>query len=215
MPSGVEQVEPQRIRLRDGAELLIRQVGPADKGLIAGGVERLSAKSRYRRFFRPLDRLSQRDLVYLTEIDHHDHEALAAIDPERGELIGVTRYVRSADPTEAEVSVVVRDDWHRRGVATTLLEHLVERARTAGITHFVALVMDENTQALELFDNRVPNHARPRRSASGHLELLIDLPEGGVPGSTLGRVLGTVARTAVVVNPYRVMRSAIRRRRGE
>ena len=75
--------------------------------------------------------------------------------------------------------------------------------------------MDENKEAIELFDHRVPDHARPRRSASGHLELLIDLPERGVPGSTLGRVLGTVARTAVVVNPYRVMRAAIRRWRGE
>ena len=152
MPSGVEQVEPQRIRLRDGAELLIRQVGPADKGLIAGGVERLSAKSRYRRFFRPLDRLSQRDLVYLTEIDHHDHEALAAIDPERGELIGVTRYVRSADPTEAEVSVVVRDDWQRRGLATALLTELTRRARANGVRRYTALVSADNGVVLEALE---------------------------------------------------------------
>ena len=215
MPPGVEQADPERVRLRDGAELLVRPVTPADKELLAAGFQRLSPQSRYRRFFRPLDRLSGRDLAYLTEIDHRDHEALAAIDPETRDLVGVSRYVRSHDPTEAEVSVVVGDDWQRRGVATTLLEHLTERAREAGITHFVALVMDENTQALELFDHRVPDHPKPRRSASGHIELVIDLPERGVPGSALGRVLGTVARTPVVVNPYRVMRAAIRRWRGE
>ena len=92
------------------------------------------------------------------------------IDPQTARLIGVARYVRGAEPQLAEVSVVVGDDWQRRGVATLLLEQLVERARAAGITHFVALVMDDNVDAIGLFEHRVPRHARPRRSASGHLE---------------------------------------------
>jgi RimJ/RimL family protein N-acetyltransferase len=199
-----------------GTRLLIRPVGPEDKPLIADGFERLSARSRYRRFFRPLDSLSDRDLAYLTEIDHHDHEALAALDPETGQLIGVARFVRSDASDEAEVSVVVGDPWQRRGVATALLEHLVERARAEGVAHFVALVMDENVEALKLFEHRVPGNARPRRSKSGHLELLIELPEPGrVRESALGRVLQTVAHGAIVVNPYRVTRDAIRRVRGE
>jgi GNAT superfamily N-acetyltransferase len=209
-------VETQRTRTRNGTELLIRQVRPDDKRLIAEGMERLSPESRYRRFFRPLDRLSERDLVYLTEIDHTDHEALVAIDPESCDLVGVARYVRGAEPELAEVSVAVGDDWQRRGVATALLERLVERARQARITHFVALVLDENVEAIRLFEHRAPGHARPRRSASGHLELLIELPEPGrLPDSTLARILRVVARGAVTVNPYRVTRDAIRRLRGD
>ena len=206
----------QRVRTRDGAELVIRHIQPDDKRLIAEGFERLSPESRYRRFFRPLDRLTERDLAYLTEIDHTDHEALAAIDPESGELVGVARYVRGAEPQLAEVSVVVGDPWQRRGVATALLERLVERARDAQITHFVALVLDENVEAISLFEHRVPGRARPRRSASGHLELLIELPEPGrLRDSTLARVLRVVAHGAVTVNPYRVTRDAIRRLRDD
>ena len=206
----------QRVRTRDGAELVIRPIQPYDKRLIAEGFERLSPESRYRRFFRPLDRLTERDLAYLTEIDHTDHEALAAIDPENGELVGVARYVRGAEPQLAEVSVVVGDPWQRRGVATALLERLVERARDAQITHFVALVLDENVEAISLFEHRVPGRARPRRSASGHLELLIELPEPGrLRDSTLARVLRVVAHGAVTVNPYRVTRDAIRRLRDD
>jgi GNAT superfamily N-acetyltransferase len=209
-------MDAQRVRTGGGAELCIRQVRPDDKRLIAEGIERLSPESRYRRFFRPLDRLSERDLVYLTEIDHTDHEALAAIDPGSGALVGVARYVRGAEPHLAELSVAVGDPWQRRGVATALLERLVERAREAQITHFVALVLDENVEAIKLFEHRVPGHARPRRSASGHLELLIELPEPGrLRDSTLARVLRVVAHGAVTVNPYRVTRDAIRRLRGE
>jgi RimJ/RimL family protein N-acetyltransferase len=205
-------IEAELASLSGGAELLVRQVQPADKGLLAAGFERLSPESRYRRFFAPIQRLSARDLAYLTEIDHHDHEALAAIEPATGELVGVARYVRGAEPHLAEVSVVVGDPWQQRGVATLLLERLVERARAAGVTHFVALVMSENAEALRLFEHRVPGHAKPRRSKSGHLELLIELPDPGqLPHSALGRLLRAAARRAVIVNPYRVMRRAIRR----
>jgi RimJ/RimL family protein N-acetyltransferase len=205
-------VEAELASLSGGAELLVRQVQPADKGLLAAGFERLTPESRYRRFFAPIQRLSARDLAYLTEIDHHDHEALAAIEPATGELVGVARYVRGAEPHLAEVSVVVGDPGQQRGVATLLLERLVERARAAGVTHFVALVMSENAEALRLFEHRVPGHTEPRRSKSGHLELLIELPDPGqLPHSALGRLLRAAARRAVIVNPYRVMRRAIRR----
>jgi GNAT superfamily N-acetyltransferase len=209
-------VAPQPLVTSGGLELLVRPLGPGDKRLLADGFERLSARSRYRRFFRPLDRLSKRDLAYLTEIDHHDHEALAALEPETGHLVAVARYVRNSEPDQAEVSVVVGDPWQGRGVATALLERLVERARAEGIAQFVALVMEDNTEALNLFEHLMPPGARPRRSESGHLELLIDLPEPGrVRESALGRVLRAVAHGAVVVNPYRVMSDAIRRVRGE
>jgi GNAT superfamily N-acetyltransferase len=211
-----EAVAPEDVVTSGGLRVSIRALGPDDKRVLAKGFERLSPQSRYRRFFRPLDRLSERDLAYLTEIDHHDHEALAATEPETGHVIGVARYVRNYEPDQAEVSVVVGDPWQGRGVATALLEHLVERARAEGIASFIALVMEENTEALKLFEHRMPRGARPRRSESGHLELLIDLPEPGqVRESALGRVLRAVARGAVVVNPYRVMSDAIRRVRGE
>ena len=35
-------------------------------------------------------------VTYLTDVDHHDHEALAAIDAATGEGVGVARFVRCA-----------------------------------------------------------------------------------------------------------------------
>ena len=48
---------------------------------------------------------------YPTEIDHHDHEAMIALDERTGEGIGVARYVRDRErPDTAEVAVTVIDD---------------------------------------------------------------------------------------------------------
>jgi GNAT superfamily N-acetyltransferase len=108
--------------LRDGARIEIRPIRPDDRAELAAGMERLSHGSRYRRFLSPADELSEQELDYRTRVDHHDHEALVARDPESGEGVGVARFVRSAsDPEAAEFAVPVADDWHGRGVGTVLL----------------------------------------------------------------------------------------------
>jgi GNAT superfamily N-acetyltransferase len=67
-------------------------------------------------------------------VDHHDHEAIIALDPLTGEGVGVARYVRAgADPEVAEVAVTVVDDWQGRGLGRALLERLAARARREGV----------------------------------------------------------------------------------
>ena len=203
---------PRSVRLKDGSEIVVRPVRARDKAAIVSGFERMSPQSRYRRFFAPLQKLSGRDLTYLTEVDHHDHEALIGFEAASGEPVGVARYVRSETAAEAEVAVTVIDDWQGRGAATALLDALVERARDEGIERFIALVLSENRDALELFEHLAPDAGEPRRSASGNLELVIELPEPGtVSGSLLGRALRAAARGALVANPWRVLRDRIAR----
>ena len=204
----------EEVVVADGLSVLIRPIESDDKRRVADAFERLSPETRYRRFFAPLERLTRQDLRYLTEVDHHDHEALVAVNPENGTIIAVARYVRSQDPTEAEVAVVVGDPWQGKGVGSALLERLVERARASGIDHFVALVLSENEDAIELFRHLAPGGSSLRRSASGNLEMLIELPQPGgrLSESLLGRVLSAVAREAPRVNPWPVLREAIRRR---
>jgi GNAT superfamily N-acetyltransferase len=113
------------VELRDGAEIRLRPIRPDDKPQLVEGFDRLSDDSVYKRFLSPLTALRPMDLLYLTEIDHHDHEALIAFDLRTGDPVGVARYVRSAeDPVRAEFAVTVVDDWQRRGVGTALLRRL-------------------------------------------------------------------------------------------
>jgi hypothetical protein len=90
------------IELRDGSWVEIRGLGPDDKTGLAAGFERLSERSRYRRFLSATPELSAKQLAHFTEVDHHDHEALVAIEPASRYGLGVARYVRSNDnPNEA------------------------------------------------------------------------------------------------------------------
>jgi GNAT superfamily N-acetyltransferase len=168
---------PAGTRLRDGATIVIRPIEPEDKDAIVSGFEKLSPESRYRRFFSPLDRLSNRDLAYLTEVDHHDHEALIA-HSENGEPLGVARYVRGADAQKAEVAVVVIDEWHGRGVATALLTRLVVRAREEGVRIFTATILTDNRDALGLMRQLGDPHTVGAPSTT--LDLEMELPRRGI-----------------------------------
>jgi len=131
--------------LRDGSTVLIRQVRAADAPLLADGFARLSARSRQMRFLGPKTTLSAAELRYLTEVDHHDHEALGALSPVDGRGAGIARYIRDPDdPGAAEIAVTIADDWQGRGLGTALLTRLSDRARQAGIGRFTATVSADN-----------------------------------------------------------------------
>src|SRR4051812_14290619 len=141
------------VRLRDGGEVLVRSVQPEDKPLFVRGWERFGLESRYRRFMGGKVRLSTGELSFFTEIDHVDHEALGALDPESGEGLGVARYVRDRDrPHAAEAAVSVIDAMQGRGLGGVLLRRLCHRAAENGIRIFTAELLTTNHSMLRLFE---------------------------------------------------------------
>src|SRR5512140_2496134 len=152
--------------LRDGSTVLIRPVRSADAPLVADGFARLSARSRQLRFLTPKKELSPAELRYFTDVDHHDHEALGALDHADGRGVGIARYVRDADdPQAADIAVTVIDDWQGRGLGTELVAQLSERARSEGIRPFPALVAADNPAMAGLLRNVRADLVRRERGA--------------------------------------------------
>lgn len=140
--------------LRDGSAVLIRQVRSADAPLLADGFGRLSAQSRQMRFLTTKKELSPAELHYFTDVDHHDHEALGALNHADGRGVGIARYIRDAqDPHAAEIAVTIVDDWQGRGLGTELLAELSDRARQEGIRCFTGLVAEDNKAIARLLRN--------------------------------------------------------------
>ncbi len=160
------------VRLRDGSKVLIRPVRSSDAPQLAEGFARLSARSRQLRFHAPKARLSQEELRYLTDVDHHDHEAIGALN-RGGQGVGIARYIRSAtDPWAAEIAITVVDDWQGLGLGSELVAQLSDRARQAGIERFTALVMADNVAVAGLLGKL---SARIVRRDSAFLEYEIAL----------------------------------------
>lgn len=188
------------IVLRDGSAVLIRQVRSTDAPLLADGFARLSAASRQMRFLGVKKELSAAELRYLTDVDHHDHEALGALDWVGGHGVGIARYVRDADdPQAAEIAVTIVDDWQGRGLGTELLARLSDRARQEGIRCFTALVGAENVAVAVLLRNAGACLVRRGR---GTVEYEITLTSGAARGpegsqTCMSRSMGQAAWEAI------------------
>ena len=185
--------------LRDGSHVRVRQGHHCDKELLLRGFERLGPESRYRRFLAPMPQLSEAMVRYLIEVDHHDHEAIIALDDETGKGIGVVRYVRITGRRDtAEFAVTVIDDWQRRGLGTLLLEVISARAREEGITTFTALMLASNQEMMEVLNSLGPVRIVDRNL--GTVEIEMPIPAVGL-SPALTKLLGITARSDVAVPP--------------
>ena len=165
----------------------MRPIEPSDRHALALGFERLSPESRYRRFLTPMSELGESQLKYLTDVDHHNHEALIALT-EDGSLVGVARFVRVADDSAtAEAAVTVADDWQGRGVGTILTRELARRAREEGIDVFAATALATNSEVIDLLSRL--GQTKVRQVGSGAVEMRIVLADGHDRGTPLREAL--------------------------
>ena len=192
------------VAVRDGVRVRVRPIRPEDKDRIVEGMERLSSESRYRRFLRPVTRLSDRELQYLTEIDYTDHFAWAAeaIDAPGSPGVGISRYVRDPrDPQTAEAAVAVVDDYQELGVGSLLLRLIARSAIANGIVSFTGWVLAENHAMLD----PLARAGAEMQSDEGIIRIRIPLPreDEDFNSSALGRAFRAAAAESPPVEPIR------------
>ena len=164
--------------------MLVRAIRPADAPGLVEAFEQLSETSRYRRFFTVKPHLSERSVIFFTDVDHHDHEALVAVAPGSGQLVGVARFLRNpGEPDQAEAALTVIDSWQQRGVGTALLRELAQRAAEEGIRYFTAEILAENRPMLTLARRLGP--AETTRDGTT-VSARIDLTPGAEQADTSG-----------------------------
>jgi GNAT superfamily N-acetyltransferase len=162
--------------LANGRRLRVRPLGPADRNGLMTLFARLSPESRYRRFLSPKPGLTPRELVYLTDTDGVHHEAIAAVDPCDGSIVGVGRYVRRRDqPAIADVAFEVADELQSMGIGTALATNIVQQARANSVALLTADTLWDNRPARALL-RRLGFRARASGGSVIELELELDSP---------------------------------------
>lgn len=164
-----------RLRLADGTDIALRPLRPGDGALLAAGFERLSNRSRYRRFFSPVPKLTDSMLTFLTSVDGFNHRAWGAVVDEPAGPVGaaIVRWVRSRkDPAVADMAVTVIDDYQGRGLGGLLLDVAVLDAFAHGVDRFEGLVLGENIASRRMLAR---GGARLRPDGGGVLSFTLDL----------------------------------------
>jgi acetyltransferase len=130
----------------------IRPITPEDKAIEAEFVRQLSLQTKYERFFEGIRVLSPYMLKTLCDVDYVNTMAfVATIQVENKEKeIGVCRYAAGAKPEEREIAITVADDYPYQKIATTLLDALIEHAKSNDIERFFSVELSSNDRIKKL-----------------------------------------------------------------
>lgn len=109
VPADLDAIDPvaepaayrATVTLEDGGRVHVRPIRPEDKQALLEGFRNLSRDSVYKRFFGPKKTLTDKELVYLTELDFHSHVALVAIVPDDPVADQATETRKAAKATAA------------------------------------------------------------------------------------------------------------------
>lgn len=161
---------PMPATLRDGREVVLREIGVQDEKEIVEAFERLSAESRYTRFMIPLRELSPRMLAAATHPVPGRDFALIAVSGEGDDedIVAGARYVGAPGSDTCEFAVTVADDWHGLGLAGRLMEILIANARERGLRCMEGQVLAVNSpmrrlaKRLGFSDRQYPDDATLR-----------------------------------------------------
>ena len=143
--------------LRNGLAVAIRTLRPSDREKIAAAVRSLDRQSIYMRLFgyrgelteAGLDRIMRmepgRELVLVVTARSGDDEVVI------GSGRGVVSDAEPGKPPTAEVAFMVGEGYQGLGIASRILKHLAEIARSRGIGALEADVLSENKAMLAVF----------------------------------------------------------------
>ena len=123
----------ESLTVANGTRVSLRQVGTGDRAGLAALFDRLTPESRYQRFLSPKHELTPHELTYFTDLDHVNHEAIAAVDERDDSIVGVARYVRHAGRADvAELAIEVADAFQGMGIGTALASLTIHHAHANG-----------------------------------------------------------------------------------
>jgi acetyltransferase len=137
--------------MKDGNEVTIRPIRPEDEPLMAKFHETLSDRSVYLRYFCSLSlsrRVQHERLLRICFGDYDREMALVAelTDPSTGErrILAVGRMNRLHAGNEAEVAVLVSDQYQKLGLGNELLRRVVQIARDEKLSRVSAEMLTDN-----------------------------------------------------------------------
>lgn len=166
----------------DGSIVRLRPIEPADGPAVRDLHAGVSRRNLYLRFFTENPSSADAYAVHLAAPDP-EGDRIVLLAEQAGRLVGVGTCER-LDAAEGEVSFLLDDDCHGKGIGTLLLEHLAAAALDRGIRVLRADVLSANHEMLHVF--RSSGFAERTTSGGAVTEISLDT---AVTGPALDRIL--------------------------
>ncbi|PWU08902.1 MAG: acetyl CoA synthetase subunit alpha [Terriglobia bacterium] len=143
--------------LKDATQVTIRPIRPEDEPAMVRFHETLSERSVYYRYFHLMNlqqRTTHERLTRICFIDYDREMALVAEkrNPQTGEseILGVGRMSKIPWTNDAEVAVLISDQWQGRGLGKELLARLLIVGADEKLDRLIAEILPENRDVMRI-----------------------------------------------------------------
>ncbi len=161
---------------KQNLRVFLRPVKINDEPLIKDFYYALSDKSLYRRFLSIRRHLPHSELQkHFVVIDYTREMAILAVKKYVGQEVvaGIAQYCIGENSLSAEISIVVRDDFQKKGIGLELLSYLVIVAKNQGLHTFTADILPDNIAVFRLIEKLGLNYDRKWDSGLIHITIYL------------------------------------------
>jgi len=143
----------RHLQVRDHWRVFVRPIRPEDEPLIHDLLRHVTPHDLRLRFFAPMKEFSHEFIARLTQLDYARAMAFVAFDEATRELVGVVRIHSDSIYESGEYAILLRSDLKGRGLGWTLMQLIIEYARSEGLKVISGDVLQENIVMLDMCRN--------------------------------------------------------------
>lgn len=142
----------KEMELKDGTKAIVRPIKAEDESLIADLLGRCSERTISLRFFQRAIDLRHENLVRFCQLDYDRELAFVCVFKNGNEekIVGDVRLSRDPDGLDAEMAILVEDEWQGKGVGKALCSYAIEVAKDLGVKRIWMDILRINTYMLGL-----------------------------------------------------------------
>jgi len=140
----------RHIEVKDGWRVAVRPIRPEDEPELHEFLKHVTSQDLRLRFFAPMKEFSHEFIARLTQLDYARAMAFVAFDEVKNELVGVVRIHSDSIYENGEYAILLRSDLKGRGLGWTLMQLIIEYAKSEGLKMISGDVLQENTIMLEM-----------------------------------------------------------------
>jgi N-acetylglutamate synthase-like GNAT family acetyltransferase len=130
-----------------GETVTIRPIRLTDIAMESEFIRRLSAETKHFRFLAGVRELPAEELAHFCDVDLKHSMAFVATVRQNGREIeiGVSRYAPNSHRDVREIAVTIADEWQHKGLGASLMNALIQTARTQGIKQMYSVNLSNDT----------------------------------------------------------------------
>jgi len=140
----------RHLEVKNGWRVFVRPIRPDDEPLIHELLRHVTKQDLRLRFFAPMKEFSHAFIARLTQLDYARAMAFVAFDEVTNELVGVVRIHSDSIYENGEYAILLRSDLKGRGLGWTLMQLIIEYAKSEGLKRISGQVLQENSAMLDM-----------------------------------------------------------------